>query len=139
MANIHEIDLTMQDIEAHPERHRQAWWATKKTTPDGTSCGTAMCAAGFTVARHGYKFLFEHGLLTGTHRMTHLCESPDGEIELISAAAQRILDLDNYQTEMFFAASNTLSDLRRLRDQLVDGTLTESEDFAHGCDCGCSS
>lgn len=104
--NVEEMNLTLKDIEANPENHNPAWWAKR------TACGTAKCAAGFTVVRHGYTLAFQGDTAAW-------CIGPDGEEELIAVVARRILDLDEDQAEWFFLGFNTLEDLFAIRDQLI--------------------
>jgi hypothetical protein len=120
MANIHEIDLTLKDIEAHPEDHEQGSWAIRKS---GTTCGTAMCAAGFTVVRHGYKLLFSYRPSRNqscipSNQAEH-CQAPDGKVESIPAAARRILGLSVDWADYFFSADNDLQDLHEIRDAIA--------------------
>jgi|ERR1044071_7039250 hypothetical protein len=119
MANIFEIDMTLKDIDANPRQHNQRDWARRLTDDAGEVCGTAMCAAGFTVVRHGYKFMFyDQG--SATH-----CRAADGTVERISVVAGRILDLSADQAAKFFAQRNSRLGLKRLRDQFAQEELRE--------------
>lgn len=123
MANVFELDMTLKDIEANPELHHQEWWGRQWIGVRGEVCGTTMCAAGFTVVRHGYvlEFTPENSRLmtAGT------CVGPDGERGRIEDIARRILDLDKDQAEHFFHFTNSLDDLQKLRDLFAERPNTK--------------
>lgn len=113
MANLFEIDMTLKDIDARPEEHDQLAWAQRKISQSGAECGTSMCAAGFTVARHGYTLIFNSA------GVAFNCLSPTGEVEEIAEAARRILELTPLEANAFFAGYNTREDLDIIRDYLA--------------------
>ena len=115
MANIFEIDMTLKDIDADPVRHNQVYWGIQVFDERGNVCGTAMCAAGFTVVRHGYRLDFDKG-----QAVAYRCEAPDGGYASIEHAAARILELSPAEAGSFFAACNTREDLQSLRDRFAE-------------------
>ncbi len=115
MANIIEIDLTLKDIDANPDLHNQRAWARRVFDRSGAACRTAMCAGGFTVVRHGYRLVFD----VPNVAETEICESPDGDRELIRVVASRILGLDRNEANDFFDGDNTREDLQRMRDNFA--------------------
>lgn len=117
MANVHEIDMTIKDIETDEDRHDPHAWARRIINLRGEVCGTAMCAAGFTVVRHGYELVFHY---SPTALTTQWCQLPGGRPVPIAETAQRILGLSDNEAQIFFAGQNTLDDLRAFRDQAAE-------------------
>ncbi len=125
--NHFEMIRTLQDIEANQEQHNQHAWAVSRiplnidlTDPQAvkqaTACGTTMCAAGFTVARHGYQFDWAVSMEQHRHYVSvaENCTHPEtGDSDSIENVARRILGLTEDQAQMFFWCTNTLDDLKQ--------------------------
>ena len=103
-------------IEANPEKHNQAMWATQ------TDCGTTMCLAGVIVSQAGAQIKF------ATRTETATCVTKDGEERSIPDYAAELLGVDFYgtiQTRLFYA-NNTLAEIKSIVKDVANGDLTDS-------------
>ncbi len=138
MPNFEEARLTIKDIRENPELHDQKYWGRRifdtsdlRVEKGGVVgavplCGTKMCAAGFTVVRHGYQMEFRTSPYAGGRHLevtAETCIAPDGERRSIEDAARRILGLDWAEATAFFHAANTVEDL----EDMVDGWEAEED------------
>lgn len=143
MANVELLERVLTYIKDHPEDHRQKVWA------EMSSCGTAMCFAGWAVALSGSRFLWDNAPAAFSHQ-AHYCtvpeESPmaiepgdhwvyreieDFDIELgegeriayISDTAMHLLDLTFKQANELFDSDNTLEEI----EEIVKDIINEQE------------
>lgn len=114
MIDISRLDRALAYIEAHPDEHNQRVWLK------AASCGTTACLAGHVVMQ-------EHpdGHPSGVyyHEGGHAYDFwlvPGGMQLPVAQEAARLLGLDEEQADSLFCGSNTLDDLKRMRDMLAD-------------------
>lgn len=101
--NLDLLDAVVAHIEAHPEQHNQGEWI----------CGTAACVAGRTVLMSGWKPVYFNLPALDT-----VSVEKDGQERGVRGLAQELLGLDRDTANELFWATNTVDDIRRIRDEL---------------------
>ena len=120
----------LDHIEAHPEEHDQGWWATRRYTETGQSCGTAYCLAGWTAVLDGWtpifdefensEGVFEEEVTSYFRRTTTFGVAEDSAGRI----ARKALGLTQGQGDDLFAGNNTREDLWHVAARLTDGAIT---------------
>lgn len=122
MRDIALLDQIIAHIEAHPEDWLQDDWAQR------SPCGTTFCIAGH-VARirmpEGWSFKFKElydenydaAYTIGDHEAT----------ETISSFAADQLAISYTERDILFDGSNTLPEIKAIRDGLANGNLFDVE------------
>lgn len=119
--NTELLEQTMTYIEAHPYQHDQNWWR----------CGTARCFAGWASFLAGGRFI------SSEEDKTHIVaangvknfrastiRTPDGELLHVGDHAVIVLGVDEFEADIMFEPGNSIADLRRMVDNLVEfGTI----------------
>lgn len=116
MLNIPLARKVLEHIEAHPEEHAQAHFASKN------ECGTTACIAGHAL------------LLSGAYRIDNFdgdefdfFEASTGKLVLPSDTAQGLLGLTHDQREeLFFALQDKDEALEYLRNLITDAERREA-------------
>lgn len=115
------LEQTMSFIETHPHDHDQNWWR----------CGTARCFAGWASFLAGGRFV------SSEHDKTHIVASngvknfrastirtPEGDLLHVGDHAVIVLGMDDFDADALFSPDNSIADLRRMVDNLVEfGTV----------------
>jgi len=111
MLNLPLFDKVMKLIELEPERWEQSTWAYK------AECGTAFCFAGhvvnLTMPEDAYFPFSEFDRETARVVI-------DGAMNSISTVAMRELGISAGEAVALFNGGNTMTDIRRIRDFLVE-------------------
>jgi len=129
MANIELLDEVIDYIEEHPEEWSQnSWGSGQGVNPikqddgyfaPGTACGTAFCVAGHVANMKGGRQRWGKGLLGGLTFIS--VEVPSsGNFLSVSTFAQLKLGLEREEADVLFDASNTLEQIKEIRDVLAN-------------------
>lgn len=102
----------LEQIEAHPERWDQEFWARQ------LSCGTSYCFAGHAVTLAKPDAEFDFPGEASNYNDAVYVEVPSDGRRLIMEVAQEALGLTDYSATVLFAPSNTLEHLRDYVTQL---------------------
>lgn len=126
------FDAAIEDAatEANGYKHQQANWASVVNlyADDESSCGTAMCLAGFAAVRCGAEVprpaLDPNGFWYVPNWWVNaatgaLSDEDDPEAVHVSNFARIRLGLDWGQADELFSAANTLDQIRGLRNHLA--------------------
>jgi hypothetical protein len=115
MPNIERINRVIEHIEAHPESWDQRFWAAR------TECGTTHCAAGWAVRLYVLDSApaWNFGYPLGDARWITSGVAIGHSFDFYADLAADVLDLTDAQASDFFWASNSLEDLKAIRDILV--------------------
>lgn len=114
MADIALLDRIIEQIEQHPETWDQATWERE------TECGTAYCVAGHAVA-------MTIGPITHYSPWNAEYVTADGVIGSWSVTARDALDLTARQAHVLFHPSNTLGEIKTMRDLLAADVADQLE------------
>lgn len=116
------LDAILDHVAANPETWKQGAWAER------TACGTTLCVAGHAASAAGWDLLFENGW-DGSSGYARTCRR-DGVTLAIRDAAEELLGLTDLELgnddgevwsahDVLFEGSNTLADLREIRDEIA--------------------
>lgn len=126
--NIDKLDAAIAYIEAHPEEHRQGYWFSRKDS----GCATAACLAGTIAILDGWTpaqwETSDDGFQdTATaERAGYLQDVVAVAMDVLCAERSDWADggtHDECWTERLFAATNSLDDIKAIRDQIVAADL----------------
>jgi hypothetical protein len=122
--NAARLQATMSFIESRPHDHDQQWWR----------CGTARCYAGWASFLAGGRFV------SSEDDKTHIVASngvknfrastvrtPEGELLHVADHATIVLGIDDADADALFSPDNTIADLRRMVDNLVEYGCTTGD------------
>lgn len=118
MINEELLTQTLEQIDNHPEDWNQKVWGTTVDLPEGNTCGTAYCFAGWAVKLAGYEPVFN----CGTSRFAYDAHVAD-EVREIAAIARDLLGLTWEQANQLFASHNTREDLHLITKKIIEGEL----------------
>lgn len=149
----------LDDLAAHPERHKQSCWMSVPVVllPHVTGvpvpvsfpvdeqgrqvppCGTAMCLAGDVVIRNGWRFTVDTQDLDDYWGRTvvvleYVTDDTRTRIRHVETVARELLGLDEVGSRELFAAGNTLTDLWVIGHCLTGGRLTLPPDVGDDLD-----
>ena len=113
MINAPLLQKALDHIEAHPDEHDQAHYASRTS-----GCGTAYCLAGHVAVIEGWTPIFRHGV-TAT-----MAFQRDHVNRLANDIASEALGLNTVDAGVLFAAGNTRNDLWTMAERLTDGAIT---------------
>ncbi|MFC3504473.1 hypothetical protein ACFOOK_26375 [Micromonospora krabiensis] len=128
--NFDLLDAAIEDAanEAHGFKHRQGEWLDVvdpfADMDEPTACGTAMCLAGFAAVRAGAEIPKpQWNSACQEWEMPYWDLDPEtGRLDedgvTVARFARERLGLDEDQADALFSGSNTLPDLRAMRDHL---------------------
>jgi hypothetical protein len=104
MANVALLKATLRYIELHPEEWEQSLWI----------CETTACFAGTACLLMGGKRIFRKGELSDDESVR-----VGRKRRLVMEMAQEVLDLNSNDASWLFNATNSLSELRRMVNELI--------------------
>jgi hypothetical protein len=149
------LDEVIRQIEAHPENWYQGDWARAKVETDEngelpkmtkaeldaavpTSCGTAMCVAGWAAHLTGAKIDWQptyDDTVSGVVDSEVLyilsgfvANSVNDNTEKIDAYARRVLELDHLDSSELFVPHNDMERIYRLRARMAQGLPFEDDE-----------
>jgi len=112
MTNIAELDRVMTFIKDNPEKHNQSVWSN--------DCGTAACLAGWACLLNGAT-VDKSRFYGGFSYVGGPIIDSGGRKNIIKNAAIDILELDGWDADVLFEASNTVADLELMVKDLSNG------------------
>lgn len=127
MANRELAQKVLDQITAHPETHRQGYWAWKGQLRNGedTYCGTAMCVAGWAVhfADMDAEPLWEGS--PGDEAAWYVKSDRFGNSEMYADAGRAALEISEEEAHYLFNESRTDAQvIDALTDLVETGHLT---------------
>ncbi|MFC3504472.1 hypothetical protein ACFOOK_26370 [Micromonospora krabiensis] len=154
--NFDLLDAAIEDAanEDGDFQHYQGEWATVMNPQAGSAelCETGLCLAGFAAVREGatvpkprrysnesFWWIPRWWVDEETGQTVTDGEDLDGTVHVSEFARQR-LGLAEWQSKALFSSSNTLDDLRRMRDHLREhpnATYTDLIALSEDRDCDC--
>lgn len=114
--NVELLEQVMQHITDHPEQHNQNFWVDE--------CGTAGCFAGWAALLSGWR-------VGPAWNFNGPMISPDTLVEKdVCGVARDLLNLDAYDAQTLFCATNTRPMLALMVKDLANGeTLRDSDEY----------
>jgi hypothetical protein len=148
------LDEVIRQIEQHPENWYQGDWARAKVETDEndefptltkveleaavpTSCGTAMCVAGWAAHLTGAKIdwhptysevVVDFGVSSLYRLSGFVANTVNNNTQEIETYARRVLGLNSFDASELFAPHNDLDDIRRLRARMAQGLPFEDDE-----------
>ena len=120
MTNVQLLEQVMGHIEAYPEQHNQRAFFSRN------ECGTAGCVAGWACLLSGLKPSQDRWWTSsqrGWDSQTHILE--DGSF--VQDKAQELLNLDDYDAGILFAAGNSKEEIKCMVKHLSNGEHLDYE------------
>jgi hypothetical protein len=104
----------------------QAWWGVSRSDlavePRWDTCGTAFCFAGWTAVLDGVQPLWERVVLSNGEQVWACTDirHGNGQCDPVELHAQDSLGLTGEQADNLFFADNTIDDLRRIVQEIIE-------------------
>ena len=134
MPDIELLDEIIAIIEDVPESWKQDAIAIKN------DCGTAFCVAGFAAfirMPEGFDFNWHASAIYGGYEAGMLYSDPYRYKDVLSFA-QDEFGLGGLSSSFLFYPTNTLDEIKNMRNILVEHNTLEATEFAYGGNTRCS-